>query len=164
MEILNQKFASEKDKNVNFLLGDGGSAILIEKKDNQKESIFNLYTDGSRYDKLIIKGGGYRHQSNEDTFKIEKQSDGQYRSLEHMFLAGMDVFSFSVTDVIKSIQLYFKNTNKTNDSFDFIALHQANKFMIDKIGKKTGFSEDEILYSIQHYGNTSNASIPISNL
>ena len=50
------------------------------------------------------------------------------------------------------------------NSIDYLVLHQANKFMIDKIAKKLSFPQKKVLYSLLKYGNTSSASIPLTLL
>lgn len=157
------KLTYPKDKNVNFLLGDGGAAILVEKQEDGAYPIrMELFTDGSRYDKLMIPAGGCRTPSTEATRTVELQDDGQMRSQEHLYLAGIDIFAFSAIDVVRSLKNFIERNGTTVQDYDFLCLHQANKFMTDKVGKKIGFSPEQILYSLSRYGNTSNASIPIT--
>ena len=52
--------------------------------------------------------------------------------------------------------------NTTVDSYDCLVLHQANLFILKQIAKRTGFPMDKTLVSIDEFGNTSSASIPIS--
>ena len=52
------KFVNPNDHVVAPLMGDAGSAILIQR--SPSKSIFNLYSDGSGYDALIIPNSGVR--------------------------------------------------------------------------------------------------------
>jgi 3-oxoacyl-[acyl-carrier-protein] synthase-3 len=47
-------------------------------------------------------------------------------------------------------------------SVDKVLLHQANKFMLDKIAKKIGASKEQVPSSLKNYGNTTSASIPLT--
>ena len=156
------KLVADDDTNVNFIMGDAGTAILIEKRQDAAPIYMTLNTDGSRFDKLIIPAGGFRLPSSEATREITKQSDGQYRSLEHMYMSGMDVFNFSVTDVATSIKEFMKERELSVETLSYLVLHQANKFMTDKIASKLGFKPEQVLYSMGEYGNTSCASIPLT--
>jgi 3-oxoacyl-[acyl-carrier-protein] synthase-3 len=48
------------------------------------------------------------------------------------------------------------------DDLDLLIPHQANRRIIDAIGRRLGLSEDRVFVNLQRYGNTSAASIPIA--
>lgn len=156
------KLINEADNNVNFILGDGGTATLLEAAPQASDICISLYTDGSRYDKLIIPAGGCRIPSSTDTRKIETQPDGEQRSQEHLFMDGMAVFNFSATDVVQSIIDFMEKRKLIVTDIDYLFLHQANKFLTDKIAKKLGFPPNKVPYSLGKFGNTSCASIPLT--
>ena len=156
------KLCHDGDKNVNFILGDAGTATIIDQEDGAPEIKMELMTDGSRYDKLIVPAGGFRMPSTEDTRKLIKQADGGVRSLEHITMSGMEIFNFSVTDVVKSIHNFMKEESLDEKNTDYLILHQANKFMTDKIARKLKFPLDKVPYSLGLFGNTSCASIPLT--
>ena len=156
------KLCHAEDKNVNFLLGDGGSATLLEACDGTSPITILLKTDGSGYRNLYIPAGGFRIPSSEETREVRTQVDGGTRSLEHMFMDGMGVFNFSVTSVVRTIQEFMQDHDIAGDQVDYMFLHQANKFMTDKIARKLKISSDRVPYSMDRYGNTSSASIPIT--
>lgn len=156
------KLGYEKDKNVAFLLGDAGTATLIEEAKDAPAIKMKFMTDGSRYDKLIVPAGAFRLPSQKETRTIKKQSDGGIRSDEHIYMNGMDIFNFSIIDVVKTMKNFMDIENLRVEDIDCLVLHQANKFMTDKIAKKLSFPSEKILYSLDVYGNTSSASIPIT--
>jgi 3-oxoacyl-[acyl-carrier-protein] synthase-3 len=45
---------------------------------------------------------------------------------------------------------------------DSVIFHQANKFLNDCISKQMKLPPEKVLYSIDKYGNTSSASIPLT--
>ncbi len=156
------KFSCPGDKSVAFILGDAGTATLIEYQKGVPDINFLLMSDGSRFDRLIVPGGGYRNPSSAETLEMSRQPDGGMRSLEHVYMDGMEIFNFSVTDVVKTIQVFMDSINIDPSQIDFLVLHQANKFMTDKIARKLRFPSEKVLYSLQIYGNTSCASIPLT--
>jgi len=156
------KLAYEQDKNVCFIMGDAGSASIVGAEEKATAMNFRLMTDGSRFDKLIVPYGGFRHPSTGASMTVAVQEDGGVRSRDHIYMEGMEIFNFAATDVVATIK-NFMNENKINeDDVDYLILHQANKFMTDKVAKKLKFPMDKVLYSLEYFGNTSSASIPLT--
>lgn len=156
------KLCHDKDKNMVFLLGDGGTATLVEASDGADDITIELFTDGSRFNSLYVPAGSCRNPSTEKTREIKEGADGGLRSDENLFMDGMGIFKFSSTDVVKSIQTFMDSQKVTAENVDYLVLHQANKFMNDKIARKLKFQKEQVPYSIQVLGNTASASIPIT--
>jgi 3-oxoacyl-[acyl-carrier-protein] synthase III len=158
------KFVSDKDKTTSLLFGDGGTATLIEKKDEFKESFFSLNSDGSRNDILKIKAGGYRNQSSCETLLPKVKEQGNIRSDEQLFMDGTEIFNFTIREVPRDIRNLIKFSNTEINNIDFIVYHQANKFITDYLTKKLNYPLERVPYSLNKYGNTSCASIPLTIL
>ena len=156
------KIISSEDKATSLLFGDGGTATIIGKTDKKLFSYFSLNSDGSGSDVLKINGGGYRKKSSIDTLKVRKREDGSLRSDEHLFMDGMEVFNFTMREVPKDIKAVLKFSETTIDQIDYIVFHQANKFMTDFFAKKLKYPINKVPYSLQHFGNTSAVSIPLT--
>lgn len=156
------KLCHDKDKNVVFLLGDAGTATIIDAKDGAGDVTIELFTDGGRFKNLYVPAGGFRNPSTDSTRKVSERPDGGLRSDEDLYMDGMEIFKFSSTDVVKSIQTFLDSLSLTPDAFDHLVLHQANKFMNDKIARKLKFPKEKVPYCIEVYGNTAAASIPLT--
>ena len=74
----------------------------------------------------------------------------------------MDVFSFVVRRVPGTIESLMRAQGKTPDDFDFLVLHQANRFMIRQVGKKLRFPQEKVPVSIGRFGNSSSATVPLT--
>ncbi|MHB2153601.1 3-oxoacyl-ACP synthase III family protein [Calditrichota bacterium GD2] len=157
------KVYSPKDRQVAFLFGDAGVAALIEKDPKYGESHFSLNSDGSRYDLIQIKAGGYRYPSSAETVK-EKVVDeyGNIRSEEHGFMNGADVFNFLIREVPRDIKNLLQKTKIDIQTLDYYIFHQANKFMNDYLVKKMKLNPDKVPMSLEKFGNTSSVSIPLT--
>lgn len=77
-------------------------------------------------------------------------------------LNGADVFSFGITKAPRSVNSLLERFGIEKDSVDLFVFHQANKFMNEKIRKKLGLDESKVPYSLDKFGNTSSASIPLT--
>jgi 3-oxoacyl-[acyl-carrier-protein] synthase III len=155
------KFVSEKDRTTNLLFGDAGSATLISKENNSN-SYFSVSSDGSGANSLIIKGGGYRYPSSQDTLKYYEYAENSFKNDEQLFMSGPDIFNFALREIPKDINNLIAINNIDKEEIDYYIFHQANKFMIDFIAKKLKLQVEKYPYSIDKFGNTSSASIPLT--
>jgi 3-oxoacyl-[acyl-carrier-protein] synthase III len=156
------KLCHDEDKNVVFILADGGTATLVEADGGDSDITIELMTDGSRFQNLYVPAGGFRRPSTDQTREVRQQADGAMRSDDNLYMNGMEIFKFSATDVVKSIAGFMETERLTPENVSRLFLHQANWFMNDKIAKKLKFSADKVPYTIGFYGNTGSASIPLT--
>lgn len=155
-------YASPMDKSYCLIAGDAGSAICIEHTDEIPDIIqLNLMTMGDGKDFLIVPDGGYRHPVSVDSFEMKEYEDGIKRSNLHLHMNGLEVFSFAISNVPKAFNTLFEHFNINSSESDFLLIHQANKFICEKIRKKLKFDVDKTPYNIQEYGNTSGTSVPL---
>lgn len=156
------KVCSKKNKSTVFLFGDAGTATVIQKTSEDKISYINLFTDGSGFEALNIKDGGFRNQTTEKSLENFIDVDNNERNALQLYMNGGEIFNFTLREVPKSInELLFAN-DLTLEEIDFFVFHQANKFMIDFLAKKIKIPQDKFLTSLKDFGNTSSASIPLT--
>lgn len=158
------KVINKKDKSEYPIFGDAGSAILVEKG-NFGDSYFSLGSNGKGFDTIIIPSCiGGRNELKEESFIEKKYPDGIMRSDLQMYMDGMGVFSFTlkpVPDNIKSVINILEENNISKDKIDLYLIHQANKYILDTIAKKTDIPKDKMPSNIENFGNTSSVSIPL---
>ena len=157
------KVYSPKDRRTAFIFGDAGVAALIERQPGLGESHFSLNSDGSRGNLIMIKGGGYRNMSSEETLR-EKVVDeyGNIRTDEQGFMDGANVFNFVVVEIPRDIKRLMKATGEDIHNMDYYVFHQANNFINSFIAKRLKLDEERIPSNISKYGNTSSVSIPLT--
>lgn len=153
---------SPLDKTLWPLHGDAGSATALEFNQDAAPMYFHLCTDGSRGDAIINVAGGQRHPVTPKDLEMKKDEDGSIRRNIDSVMDGMNVFGFSVTDPPRAVKELCSHYNLELDSIDYLLLHQANKYMDDKIGKKLKVDANKIPYSLYEYGNTSSATVPMT--
>ncbi len=157
------KVYSPKDRRTAFLFGDAGVAALIENNDKFGESYFSLNSDGNQHDLIMIKGGGYRYPSSEETLKIKVVDEyGNMRSDEQGFMNGNDVFTFTLLSVPKDVKRVLSFAAKNLEDMDYVILHQANSFMNSYLEKKMKLDPLKTLNTIHKFGNTSSVSTPLT--
>ncbi len=79
-----------------------------------------------------------------------------------LHMDGPEVFNFTISAIPQAIKDFCSSSNQDLGGFEHFAFHQANKFILKQIAMMTGFSNTKHLISIDHYGNTSSASIPLT--
>lgn len=144
------------------LFGFAGTATALEYCETSRGIAFQMGTDGSGYDAIIVPEGGARHRFNEHTLDIVIDEDGVRRNGLCSRMNGMDVFSFAISTAPKSIKRLAEHKTINLDDVNYLVLHQANKKINDMIAKKLHFGEERVLESMSYFGNTSSASIPMS--
>lgn len=140
-----------EDRTTCVLFGDGAGAVVLEAvessgslKDRGVLAV-KLRSDGSHKDKLYVDGG-----------------PSTTKTVGHLRMQGREVFKHAVgmiTDVIESV---FETTGMSADDIDWFVPHQANKRIIDASAKKLGIDPDKVVITVERYGNTSAASIPLA--
>ncbi|BCX80186.1 3-oxoacyl-[acyl-carrier-protein] synthase III C-terminal domain-containing protein [Campylobacter sp. 19-13652] len=150
---------SQSDTNLAPLIGDGASATVIEK--SQSESYFEILSNGEKFETIIRPNSGFRNASS-SFFKDKRILEASnLRSMNDMYMDGAGVFDFVLHCVPPLLSRTLKSAGKSADEIDFLLLHQANEFMLNKVAKSAGFSEEQIPQGLTaQYGNLGSASIP----
>lgn len=153
---------SPLDKSLWPLHGDGGTATALEYKEDAAPIQFHLATDGGRSDAIINPDGGTRNPITEASLKMVEIEPGITRNRTQSQMDGMNVFAFSIKEPPASILKMCEHFGVNLSEIDYLLLHQANKYMDDKIGKKLKVPAEKIPFSLMQFGNTSTASIPVT--
>jgi 3-oxoacyl-[acyl-carrier-protein] synthase-3 len=156
------KLVSKFDKSTYPLFGDGGSATAFQLEDNSESLFFDLGSDGSGYKTIIVNDGGARNKATLASLQENKIGDGISRNQCQLSLDGMDVFSFGISQAPKTINNLLNRFDIDKESIDYFVFHQANMMMNKMIAKKLKLPENKVPYSLQKYGNTSSATIPLT--
>lgn len=155
------KTISQKDRGTVPLFGDAGTATLIDRGE-YGASAFSLNSDGSKMDVLKMPYGGYRKPSCIEGLKEVEDENGNIKNGETLQMDGMEVFNFGIRAVPTDIRNLLVHLNKTIDDVDVLIYHQANKFMTDFFSKHLKLPASKTPYSLDRFGNTSSASVPLT--
>ncbi len=153
---------NKNDKSTYPLFGDAGSATVLEYDENCSQMHFNVQSDGSGHQAIIIPDGGIRNPLTKDSFIEHKIEKGIVRSDRNLKLNGTDIFNFSLREVPPNVNELVAYANEDIAEYDYFIMHQANKLMNESIRKKLKFESEKVPYSISKFGNTSSASIPLT--
>ena len=153
------KVVDPLDKSVVMMYGDAGAAVLLKHDETAKTPAL-LKTDGSRFRNIILPAGGFRDMDPpRERFLC---NDGIERTLYDIYMEGTSVFSFSISDVPKTILEFLERTKTGTDDYDLFVFHQANRFIIKQLSKKLKISAEKVPISLDRYGNSGGISIPLT--
>lgn len=153
---------SYRDKSTYPLFGDAGTVTAIEYSDNCNPQYYNLCSDGSGWNAITVLDGGIRNYVSKSSLDEKEIAPGVNRSNIQLQLNGIDVFNFSLKEVAPNITELLSSLNKSVEDIDYFILHQANMLINESIRKKLRIPIEKVPYSINKFGNTSSASIPLT--
>jgi 3-oxoacyl-[acyl-carrier-protein] synthase-3 len=148
-----------KDKSLKMVFGDCGTVTLVTK--GVYSMGISIHSDGSGFDRLIVPAGGFRKPVDETTSQIMYDEDNNGRTDENLFMDGMSIFNFAITNVHKDINALIEDMEWKKEDVGLFALHQANDFMVNYIRKKLKVATEKVPANVRNYGNTGPASIPL---
>lgn len=145
-------YVDRTDRSTNILFGDGAGAVWLEPSLETGIQDALLVSDGKGIEYLNIKGGGSLYPYETDQWKEE------YRYLKQ---DGKVVFKNAVMAMSNTCQALLDRNNLSIDDVQWLVAHQANKRIIDAVGKDLGIEEHRALSNITYSGNTIAATIPL---
>ncbi|MDV6331667.1 ketoacyl-ACP synthase III [Asticcacaulis sp. 201] len=138
------RMISDSNRSLAPLFGDAVAVTALELDDGGHIA-FDLGSDGSGAPYLMSKTGGL-------------VAPGQ----PELFMDGTQVMAFSLKQVAPSIARALAAAGRDIGDIDHIILHQANAMMLKTLGQKIKAREDQLVYAIRDFGNTSSTSIPLA--
>jgi 3-oxoacyl-[acyl-carrier-protein] synthase-3 len=143
------------DRQTCVLFGDGAGAVLIEGTTEENIGVRDsfLRTDGQGLPFLHMKAGGSVCPPSH--FTVDHR-------LHYIYQEGRTVFRYAVTDMSNDCEEIIKRNNLTKDDVTWIAPHEANLRIIEAVTKRIEVPMDKVMVNIDHYGNTSAATIPLA--
>ena len=142
------KYMNPTDKN-RLLFGDAATATLIAKDGCAEIGKFEMGTDGSGYEHIIIRNGGCRQRLMDGTENDWFEMDGE------------SVFKFTVDRLPMLINGTLEKNGIDKDNVDYYVFHQANKFMLNTIRKVNKIPKERFYIHLEESGNTTSSTVPI---
>ncbi len=137
------------DRGTCVLFGDGAGAVLLQARDVEKDGAgllsTHLHSDGRLAEILYVDG-----------------AVGQPDKPGHLVMNGREVFRHAVTLLSGAVNEALAANSLTAADIDWLVPHQANKRIIDGVGKKLGLPPERVVVTVDKHANTSAASIPLA--
>ncbi len=141
-----------EDRTTCVLFGDGAGALVLSAQRDEGGGAeergllsTHLHSDGSHYDILYVDGG--------------PSSTGTCGFLR---MQGKEVFRHAVHRLAEVVDEALAASRLPATSLDWLVPHQANRRIIDSMGRKLGLPPEKVVITIDRHANTSAASVPLA--
>lgn len=143
-----------QDRNSCVLFGDGAGAVILEAT-AEKAGVLSthIHSDGTYWELLHQPACGSRNPAEQRV--IDER-------LTFIKMQGNEVFKLAVRAMEEAANEALSANGLSVADIDLFISHQANRRIIDAIGKRLGLSAEQVYINLERYGNTSAASIPIA--
>ena len=143
------------DRGTCFIFGDGAGAAIISATEDKSEAIVDVScsSDGNYDDLIKTPGGGSKHPCSQEVLD---------QKLACIKMKGNETFKLAVRTLTADVEVMMKKHNITNEDIQHFIPHQANMRIISAVGKALKLSKEQTVVTVDKYGNTSAASIPMA--
>lgn len=140
------RLINPEDRSMIILFGDAAGATIIEASEEPGILSTHINAAGSYTD--LLKVGNVRHGD-------EASVHENWGSMK-----GNEVFKVAVTKLSEIVEETLAANNMQKSDLDWLVPHQANFRIIKATAKKLDMSLDQVVMTLEHYGNTSAATVP----
>jgi len=143
-----------KDRNTCVLFGDGAGAAVLQSRPNSHGLLTAVMgADGSKGSLLHMPGGGSRCPASADSVAAK---------LHYLRMDGRETFKSAVQAMYHAAQEALRRCELDISKIKCVIPHQANRRIIDAVGKRLGATPEQLFINLDRYGNTSAASVAIA--
>jgi 3-oxoacyl-[acyl-carrier-protein] synthase-3 len=143
--------------------GDAAAAAAFDAEGDQlKGSGFG--TDGAGFEAISVPGGGFREFPTPALFEPRTDADGVSRGRLLLRVNGPVIFTFSIRRIPGLIEEALGKAGWARADVDAFVFQQTSKFILDFLRKRAEVPEGRMPLSLDRFGNTSSASIPLTVL
>jgi len=139
------------DRSTCVLFGDGAGAVILKPAEDAGIISTHLRADGRYKDLLTAKTG----------ISVQPPGDA-LRDGFNVRMAGNEIFKVAVKSLESIVDETLAANNLDRTEIDWLIPHQANIRIIQATAKRLDMPMDKVILTIQEYGNTSAASVPMA--
>lgn len=153
---------STRGRDVTVLFGDGAGAMILgpQETDDPKTGVIytSAHADGSGAMDLYLR----IYEINKSPYIDYDPKNREENSKMYPQMDGKRVFLNAVRGMVMSTQAALAKTGLTWDEIDWFVPHQANLRINEKVAEVAKIPPEKILNTIQFYGNTTAATVPLT--
>ncbi|MBV9654205.1 MAG: ketoacyl-ACP synthase III [Acetobacteraceae bacterium] len=145
---LYSRIVNWQDRGTCVLFGDGAGAIFVRAGDrNDKRGVLSthLHAQGTLGDILYVDG-----------------AVGRPDRPGHLVMNGREVFRHAVTRLAEAVEEALAANGLKRTDVDWLVPHQANRRIIEAMGRKLGLPPERVVITVDRHANTSAASVPLA--
>lgn len=151
---------SNRGRDVTVLFGDGAGAIVLgatQAKEKNQAQIFStsIHADGSFAKELWIPAGNMTTPTDRLTHEMIESGDVYPK------MNGKTVFVHAVKRMPEVLMESLNKAGFKLEDVDLFLFHQANLRINEMVAKQLGIPEEKVFNTIDRFGNTTAATIPL---
>lgn len=141
------------DRNVCVLFGDGAGAVVVQPVPPESVGIIDTigYIDGMGGKFLNMPAGGSLNPASHETVE---------RKMHYVHQEGREVFKYAVKGMAGVTAEILERHGLRGDQVKLFVPHQANIRIIESARERLGLTPEQVMITIDRFGNTTSASIP----
>ena len=152
------KFIDESDRTMRALIGDGATATIIERTENDDRTGFDQFiygTDGRGADHLMIEGGALRDF-------VSHRGAFSTRGTPIVQMKGQKLVEFAAKTVPRVLQTLMSRCDMQLQDVDFFVFHQASRYILELLAQILKIPNEKSYSCLSECGNTVASTIPIA--
>jgi 3-oxoacyl-[acyl-carrier-protein] synthase-3 len=138
-----------QDRGTCVLFGDGAGAVFLRAADRHSTDrgvlSTHIHAKGTLGDILYVDG-----------------AVGRRDKPGHLVMNGKEVFRHAVVHLAEAVDEALAANHLTQSDIDWLIPHQANRRIIEAMGRRLGLSTDRVVITVDRHANTSAASVPLA--
>jgi 3-oxoacyl-[acyl-carrier-protein] synthase-3 len=158
------KFINPQDRSVRTIFGDGAAATFISGVESDHDLLgpFVFGTDGRGACNLIVPAGGARRAGTAAAIFAANGQPETWRTDHDLFMNGPEIFNFTLQTVPRVTDALLQKAGISLGDIDLFVLHQANKFMLERLRAKMKIVKEKFWIDMEESANTVSSTIPIA--
>lgn len=149
------KYIDTADRSLRTIFGDGAAATLVDAGEQPSLTAFTFGTDGRGADTLLVTKGGWRPPEK----AIQPRKRQRWRS--PLYMDGPGLVNFTEESIPLLVDEILRRANLGREQIDLFLMHQATRFMLDRLRQRLSLDEARLPMVLEHCGNTVSSTIPI---
>ncbi len=138
-----------EDRGTCVLFGDGAGAVFLRAGEGQggDRGILSthIHAKGTLGDILYVDG-----------------AVGQPEKPGHLVMHGKEVFRHAVLHLAEAVEEALSANGLSHGDIDWLVPHQANRRIIEAMGKRLNLPAERVVVTVDRHANTSAASVPLA--
>jgi 3-oxoacyl-[acyl-carrier-protein] synthase-3 len=147
---------SSRGRDLAVLFGDGAGAAVVSATEGESRILDSrLHADGRFHEILMLEAPASRSNPRLTEAMLAE-------GLHFPRMQGRAVFKHAVERIPEVVGEILQANGMTLEDVDLVVPHQANLRINELVCRRLGLPPEKMVHNIQHYGNTTAASIPIA--
>ncbi|AGH39193.1 3-oxoacyl-[acyl-carrier-protein] synthase 3 [Bibersteinia trehalosi USDA-ARS-USMARC-188] len=142
---INSRKLNPEDRTTLVLFGDGAGAVILEASEQEGILSTHLHSSSDKTSALVLPN--------------ENRQDNQSG---YISMQGQATFKLAVRELANVVEETLAENNLDKSELDWLIPHQANIRIISATADKLGMDMSQVVLTVEKYGNTSAATVPVA--